>query len=78
MTGGDFIVERLPIRCEADEFHSDKKLFAKGFLSGVAPVVIHDGRKLFANGFLSGVAPMAFHSSRKLFTKGFLFGVTVM
>ena len=52
MTGGDFIVERLPIRCEADEFHSGRKLLANGFLFGVAPVVIHDGRKLFANSFL--------------------------
>ena len=35
MTGGDFIVEGLPIRCEADEFRSGRKLFAKGFLFGV-------------------------------------------
>ncbi len=35
MTGGDFIVERIPIRCEADEFHDGRKLFAKGFLSGM-------------------------------------------
>ena len=35
MTGGDFIVERIPIRCEADVFHGDRKLYAKGFLFGV-------------------------------------------
>ena len=58
MTSGDFIVERLPIRCEADEFHSDRKLFAKGFLSGVAPMAFHSDRKLFAKGFLSGVIAM--------------------
>ena len=35
MTGGDFIVERLSIRCEADEFHSGRKLFADSLLSGM-------------------------------------------
>ena len=45
MTGGDFIVERIPIRCEADEFHSDRKLLSNGFLSGVVPMVFHDDRK---------------------------------
>ena len=58
--------------------HSYRKLFANGFLSGVAPVVIHDGRKLFANGFLSGVAPMAFHSSRKLFVDSFSVDMKLM
>ena len=58
MTGGDFIVERLPIRCEADEFHGDRKLFAKGFPSGVAPLVIHSDRKLVAKGFSFEMKPM--------------------
>ena len=40
MTGGDFIVEGLPIRREADEF----PIRRDGY-------VIHDGRKLFADSF---------------------------
>lgn len=35
MTGGDFIVERLPVRREADAFHSGRKLYANSFLFGV-------------------------------------------
>ena len=70
MTGGDFIVERLPIRCEADEFRSGRKLFGRRFLDfaslrsarndrdGMGAMVFHDGRKLLANGFLSGMGAM--------------------
>ena len=39
-------------------FHSSRKLFADGFLSGVTPSVFHDDRKLFADSFLSGMGAM--------------------
>nr|WP_302708588.1 hypothetical protein [uncultured Dialister sp.] len=35
MTGGDFIVERIPIWCDSYVIHDGRKLFAKGFLSGM-------------------------------------------
>ena len=35
MTGGDFIVERIPVRCDSYVIHDGRKLFAKGFLSGM-------------------------------------------
>ena len=35
MTGGDFIVEGLPIWCDSYVIHDGRKLFAKGFLSGM-------------------------------------------
>ena len=41
-------------------FHDGRKLFAKGFLSGVVPMAFHSSRKLFANGFLFGMKPMRF------------------
>ena len=57
----------FPIRRDGYVIHDGRKLLAKGFLSGVAPMAFHSDRKLFANGFLFGVVPMAFHSNRKLF-----------
>ena len=38
MTDGDFIVERFPVRREADAFHSGRKLFVDSFLSGMKPM----------------------------------------
>ena len=31
MTGGDFIVERIPIRCDSYVIHDGRKLFADSF-----------------------------------------------
>lgn len=58
MTGGDFIVEGLPIWCDSYVIHDSRKLFVDSFLSGMGGHVIHSNRKLYANSFLSGVTAM--------------------
>ncbi len=43
-----------------------RKLFAKGFPPGVAPLVLLTHRKLFAKGFPPGMASLVLHTRRKL------------
>jgi len=38
--------------------HDGRKLFAKGFLSGVAPMALHSSRKRITYGFPFGVMAM--------------------
>ena len=58
MTGGDFIVERLPIRRGAVGVSSRQETVCERFPIRRDSYVIHDGRKLFAKGFLSGMGAM--------------------
>ena len=56
----------FPIRHGTIAFHLHRKLFAYGFLSGIAPLRFNLSRKLFAYGFLYGMAPLRFNLGRKL------------
>ena len=52
----------FPIRHSSIAFHTDRKLFANGFPSGMTLLCFIAAGNFFANGFLSGMAPLCFIS----------------
>ena len=88
MTGGDFIVERLSIRCDGYVIHDGGKLVADSFLFGMKPMSFIAIGNCSVGDFSTplrsarndrdGMGAMVFHDGRKLFANGFLFGVIAM
>ena len=71
----------FPVRLDSMVFHTDRKLFAYGFLSGLAPWYSLPTGNCSPGDFSTplemtkGLGSKVFLTDRKLFAKGFLFGL---
>ena len=50
--------KQFPVRLATAVFHTDRKLFANSFLSGMTPLCRNTGRKPFAYSFLPHMTPL--------------------
>ena len=76
--------EQFPVRHSFTVFHSNRKLFANGFLSGVMPQCFLPIGNFSTGDFSTSLemterlGSIVFHLNRKLFAYGFLSGVALL